>query len=137
MEAVKAIICYAARAGYAAGTVHVTSFTRDWTPCQCGNVRAKWLDERAGTMVADAADREKVRFLGMDNRMLIPRMSGIGGDAWEVHRTLHEISTTAPGYVFDKSRAGCWAVIARIGSTGDTRWATPEESAEARAEASP
>lgn len=128
----KAIICYAARAGFAAGKVHITSFTRDWTPCQCGNVRAKWLDERAGTMVADATDREKVRFLGMDNRMLLPRMLGMGGEAWENLRGLHEVSTAGTGFIFDQSRAGCWAVIALIGSTNDTRWATPEESAEAR-----
>lgn len=129
----KAIICY----GGNAGTVHITSFGRTWTSCQCGNVRARWLDERAGTMVADAGDKAKVRLLGMDNRMLIPMMAGVGAQTWENSRLLHDIATNAPGYIFDKARAGCWAVIALIGSTSDTRWATPEESAEARAEASP
>ena len=91
-EQVKAIICKGGGIG-----VHITSFGTDWTYCQCGNTRAKWLDPGAGTMVADcrypAATREDVRFLGM-------------------------------------SRAGCWAMPARIGSTSDTRWAADDERGE-------
>jgi hypothetical protein len=39
---------------------------------------------------------------------------------------VHEQATDAPGYVFDKSRAGCWAVVVRVGITDDAAWAADD-----------
>lgn len=116
----KAIICTAR------GDLHIFTFTREWTQCQCGSTRARWEDPAAGTVVVDAGDREAVRLLGLSNRLLLPAVTA-PGQSWQDFRRWHDDATDAPGYIFDASRAGCWAVIARIGTTTDTRWATPDE----------
>lgn len=121
----KVIVC----AGTGTGGLHLTSFGTEWTYCQCGNTRAKWLDPQAGTMVADQrypVTRHDVRLLGLNNQLLLRAVTA-RGQAWEDYRGWHDLATDAPGYIFDKSRAGCWAVVALIGSTSDTRWATTEE----------
>jgi hypothetical protein len=124
---VKAIIC----TGH--GDVHIHSFTQEWTACLCGNVKARWEDPQAGTVVVTTrvpAGRDRVRLLGLNNQLLLPAVTA-RGQMWEDFRAWHEQATDAPGYIFDKSRAACWAVVARIGSTGDVRWATDDEHAEA------
>ncbi len=129
----KAIICFWS------GTVHIDSFTEQWTACQCGNVRARWLDPHAGTVAVAARDRESVRLLGLNNHLLMPALQASRwrdeghprGQSWDEFRELHDRATDAPNHVFDKSRAGCWAVIVRIGATSDVRWATDEEYLEA------
>lgn len=127
LEAVKAIIC----TGH--GDVHIHSFTEEWTACLCGNVKARWEDPQAGKVVVTTRHlgaRDHVRLLGLNNRLLLPAVTA-PGQMWEDFRAWHEQATDAPGYIFDKSRAACWAVVARIGSTNDTRWATDAEHAEA------
>jgi hypothetical protein len=124
---VKAIICRDS------SSIHILSFTTEWTMCQCGNVKARWEDPHAGTMVAatrSISDRERVRLLGLNNQLLWPALTA-RGQMWEDFREWHDHATSAPDYVFDKTRAACWAVVARIGSTSDTRWATDEEHAQA------
>jgi len=118
---VKAVIC-AIREG-----VHIhTPGVGKWEICQCGQTGAKWEDPQAGRLiVACRSDRGAVRVLGLNNQYLLPAVTTAGH--WEEHRQLHDAATDAPGYVFDKSRAGCWAVVFRVGSTGDTRWATEAE----------
>lgn len=108
------------------GNIHITSFGTLWTSCECGNVRVKWLDPEAGTVVVAARVKERVRMLGLNNRYLIsalrnPTMS------WENYQDAHSISTDAPGFIFDKTKAGCWAVVMEVGRTSDVRWATAEE----------
>jgi hypothetical protein len=72
-------------------------------------------------------DKSKVHGLGLNNSLLRSALSA-HGQTWEDYRAWHDTATDAPGYVFDKSRAGCWAVVFAIGSTSDTRWASDEES---------
>ncbi len=121
----KAIICFANH------DVHIHSFGETWTSCQCGNVRVKWLDSHLGTVVVAAKNKNKVRLLGLNNAYLIPAISTIDQPSWDGYRQLHEQATEAPGYIFDKHKAACWATVVPIGSTGDVRWATAEEEADA------
>lgn len=120
----KAIVCFRS------GTVHIHSFTTEWTPCLCGNVKARWLDPHRGTVAVAARNRDSVRLLGLSNRLLMPALQ-THGQSWEDFRGWHDGATVAPDHVFDRSRANCWAVVARIGSTSDTRWAADEEFLEA------
>ena len=103
-----------------------TPGTGRWAVCQCGHTGARWEDPRAGRLiVACRSNRGSVRVLGLNNQYLLPAVTTVG--RWEEHRQLHDAATDAPGFVFDKSRAGCWAVVFRVGSTGNTRWATDGE----------
>ena len=116
----KAVICTAR------GDVHIhTPGTARWEICQCGQTGARWENPGTGELiVACRSDQDKVRVLGLNNQMLLP---AITGGSWVDFRRWHDIAADAPGYVFDKGKAGCWAVVFRIGSTSDTRWATEAE----------
>lgn len=118
----KAVICTHA------GGVHIhTPGVSEWEVCQCGHAAAKWEDPQAGRLiVACRSNRDEVRGLGLNNNLLLPAVTA-HGQAWETFREWHDKATDAPDYVFDKSRAGCWAVVFRIGTTSDTRWATEAE----------
>ena len=118
----KAVICTRS------GGVHIhTPGVGSWQVCQCGNTGAKWEDPQAGRLIVAARwDRAYVRGLGLNNQLLLPALAA-AGQSWEDFRHWHSHATDAPGYVFDSSRAGCWAVVFRIGSTNDTRWATDAE----------
>lgn len=100
----------------------------EWRTCKCGNTSARWVDPYAGTAEFRAKDRSKAFLLGLNNHLLEPALRGELG-MFEDFRLVHERATDAPGYVFDKSRASCWAVIVRVGQTGDVTWAKddPEE----------
>lgn len=120
----KAVICLAS------GSVHVhTPGVLRWELCQCGCTGAKWDDPEAGTLAVASPLRDKVLGLGLSNALLHPAVTR-PGQMWEDYRNWHDAATDAPGYVFDKAKAGCWAVVFRIGSTSDTRWATDAEQRE-------
>jgi len=125
---VKAVICTAS------GGVHIhTPGVGKWETCQCGNAGAKWEDPEAGKLIVAAGARSQVSVLGLHNQLLrtvlaLPVSPSMPlGQLWEEYRHLHDAVTDAPGYVFDKSRAGCWAVALPVGSTSDIRWATDAE----------
>lgn len=114
----KAVICTVS------GGVHIhTPGTSGWEICQCGATGAKWEDPEAGKLLVACRVpwRDKVFGLGLNNQLLL-RAIMAGGQMWEDYRDWHDIATDAPGYVFDKAKAGCWAVVFRIGSTSDTRF---------------
>ena len=112
----KAVICSAI------GGVHIhTPGTGKWEVCQCGATGAKWDDPEAGKLAVAARNRGAVVGLGLSNALLRPALM-LPGQMWEDYRNWHDIATDAPGYVFDKAKAGCWAVVFRIGSTSDTRF---------------
>ena len=128
----KAIICFANN------DIHIHSFGTEWTACVCGNTKAKWIDSKAGTVVVAARIQPCVRLLGLNNHYLIPAIEPGGRNLqWEEYRELHAQAVEAPGYLFDKSKIGCWAAVVRIGRSNDVRWATDEEYFEAFPEASP
>lgn len=126
----KAVICFAGGLR-GEGGVHIHTPGSDrWNVCDCGMTAAKWANPHTGQLVVAARDLSKVRGLGLNNQLLLPALTE-PGQVWETYRDWHEAATDAPGYVFDKARASCWAVIYRIGTTSDTRWATDEELTEA------
>jgi hypothetical protein len=98
--------------------------------CRCGNVTARWDDPHAGTVLIKADDRSKARILGMNNHFLLKAVDGIigkdileaGGDKWDAFKQLHDKATDAPGYLFDKSKCACWAVVIRVGESNDVKW---------------
>lgn len=118
----KAVICTHDQA------LHIhTPGTGDWQVCQCGHTGAKWEDPHKGTLiVACLSNRDHVRVLGLNNQLLVPAVAE-RAPFWEMYRQWHLYATQAPDHVFDSSRAGCWAVVFTVGSTGDTRWATDGE----------
>lgn len=122
----KAVICANGGIG-----VHIhTPGTGIWQVCQCGCTGARWEDPEAGRLiVACRGDRGRVFGLGLNNQLLLPAITA-SGQMWQDYRRWHDAATDAPGYVFDKAKAGCWAVVFRIGSTSDTRWATDPEQEE-------
>lgn len=87
--------------------------------CRCGNVRGRWKDPERG-IAEYAAQVQSLAFgMGFNNDFLVPALRGATA-MHEDARRLHDVATTAPGYVFDKVRAGCWAIVFRPGSTTDT-----------------
>jgi hypothetical protein len=122
----KAIICFET------GQVHIHSFSEQWTACTCGNVKAKWLDPNAGTVIVAARNKTTVRLLGLNNAYLIPAINPSGESlSWEEYQKLHLNAVEAPGYLFDKDKIACWAAVVKIGRSNDVRWATDEEYFEA------
>ena len=102
----KAIVCGACG--------DIRGIRREMVTCDCGNIQAVWEDPDAGTVLLRTRDRRTAFILGLNNRLLVP---GLRGELamWEDFREAHEAATDAPGYVFDKARAGCWAALVRAG----------------------
>lgn len=92
-----------------------------WTSCRCGNVEATWEDGAQGRAVFRALEREAAFCIGFNNQFLGPSLEGLV-TTHELRRKLHDAATSAPNHVFDKERAGCWAVVFRVGETNDVRW---------------
>jgi hypothetical protein len=124
---VKAILCAVV------GGVHICSpGINRWKLCDCGNSAARWDNPEEGRLAVAArpSSRRYIRGLGLNNRLLLP-LFATEGLAWGDFREWHEMATSAPGHVFDRTRGACWAVPFLIGSTSDTRWADDGETAEA------
>lgn len=97
--------------------------------CRCGNVTARWLDPEKGTVKVRAKEQELARILSLNNRYLISGGKGPtheetveAGGPWEWWRQLHDKATSAPGYIFDKSKRACWATLIKVGETNDVTW---------------
>ena len=120
----KALLCYAV------GGLHLTSFGEEWRRCECRQTAVRWEDPDRGTVVVAAMQPEYVRIMGLSNAYLLPALGPEAG-GFEAMRLRHTRATEAPGYVFDAAKAACWAVIFRVGSTGDVRWASAEETKQA------
>lgn len=96
--------------------------------CRCGNVTAWWIDGRRGVARFHARDRQHAFGLGLCNTYLLGALSQpMEGQPNEEWRQLHADATDAPGYLFDQSNRGCWALLFRPGQSSDTAWATPQE----------
>jgi len=99
----------------------------EWGSCRCGNASARWLDSTQGTVEVRAADRSKVRIIGMHNGFL-------RGAYWSEFyappvywRELHEtICQEADGYLFHADKRCCWACVIQVGESNDVFWAADE-----------
>jgi len=114
-----------------------------WTTCRCGNMQARWLDPRAGTVRVKAKYPGMARMLGLNNSYLLKGIEGFdhhemveAGGQWEAWRKLHQHATHAKGYIFDESMRACWACIVKVNETGDIQWEEePKAPEEPKAEA--
>jgi hypothetical protein len=109
----------------------IRAFSTEYTPCKCGNMEARWIDPNTGTVMIRARNRDHAKLIGLNNRMLhaMVYLALDGGFDFssERWRELHDDATAAPGYLFDKSRRNCWAVIIGIGSSNDVKWDPDQE----------
>lgn len=105
----------------------IQALRSEWRTCECGNTSAHWTDPDAGLAEFRGRDRTLCFLLGLNNQLLIPALLGELG-IWEDFRAAHDQATNAPRHVFDKSRAGCWAVVVRVGQTNDVSWADGDGS---------
>lgn len=96
--------------------------------CDCGNVTGWWLDGSRG-VARYTADRPAYAYgVGLNNHLIEAVIGTYGSPmADEQWRELHGEATTAPGYLFDQSRRGCWVILFKPGTVRDVEWATNEE----------
>ena len=109
------------------GDIH--ALQDEWRTCKCGAIRAHWVDGERGIAEFDApAHLRRYGFLlGLHNGVLIPALRGELG-MFSDFRAAAEAATDAPNSVFDKGRGNAWAVVVRVGATGDVSWVQEAES---------
>jgi hypothetical protein len=93
-----------------------------WTRCRCGNMQARWVDPRTGTVAVSARDRTTARIIGLHNGFLRAayQRPALRNEGWrEAHDDLVD---HAHGYVFHRSNRACPVAIVRVGDTSDIRW---------------
>jgi hypothetical protein len=96
-----------------------------WVTCRCGNLSGHWTEPYRGICEFKALDKSRAFGLGLNNHLLMPALRGELA-MHEDFRAFHELATDAPGFVFDKTKCGCWAVPFRIGATSDTSFVKEE-----------
>ncbi len=98
-----------------------------WRTCACGAISAHWVNPHTGTAEFKASETNK-RYgflLGLNNNLLVPALRGELA-MFQDFRAAHEQATKAPNHIFDESRASCWAVVVRVGTTSDVTWVKEE-----------
>src|SRR5262249_44985796 len=95
------------------------------TTCECGTVKGWWLDAPKGVArlyTESLMGRHFGRIVGFHNQFL-QRAHTLDKPVPDgFHRNMHDRSINAPGYLFDQTRRGCWAVVILPGESSDTRW---------------
>lgn len=94
---------------------------RSWRWCECDHTGVRWRDGDRGLLeVTSLHGPDGVRVLGLNNLFLLEalRTSGEGNDGW---RAWHEATCeqVEPHYLFHKDKRNCWALIVRVGASGD------------------
>lgn len=108
----------------------IQALQEEWRACVCGKTEARWVDARKGTAEfkdPGPHDRRYCFLLGLNNHLLVPALRGELA-MFQDFRAAHERATHAPGYIFDREKADCWAVVVRVGQTSDVTWAGPAEA---------
>lgn len=102
---------------------------RDWRWCQCDKMGVRWRDGAKGHLeVSHQYGASQLRVIGLNNSFL-----EIGGGLSsrapspsnsEEWRTLHEMSAKGCDeyYLFHEKNRNCWALIVRVGESGDVYW---------------
>lgn len=98
---------------------------RAWRWCLCQHAACRWRDGDRGLLEVSALHgKDYVRVLGLNNSVLIASFQQLlpMNDAW--WRQTHQASTelVAPSYLFHKDRRDCWALLIRVGESGDVFW---------------
>jgi len=123
----KAVICVPC--GQIVGPISRWEENRDWNWCAdpCHHTGVRWRDGYKGLLeVTSFHGALDLRVIGLHNGFLqsvtsIP-MTHAG------HRGEHERATHAPGYLFDRSKRDCWAVVVRVGESNDVFFIPYEEA---------
>lgn len=97
--------------------------------CDCGQSSVRWIDPYAGKLEVKSVALDKIRVIGLDNRMLRaaqlgpPDGSGQRPDKNKWWRDMHGQTTSdAHGYLFSDKLRDCWAIIIKQGESGDITW---------------
>lgn len=94
---------------------------RRWRWCQCDGMAVRWRDGTRGLIeVTSLGGPEHVRVIGLSNMFLQEAVARqTPGGAW--WRQLHEncAEVTEPHYLFSKENRNCWALVVRVGESGD------------------
>lgn len=92
-----------------------------WCAEPCLHTAVRWRDSFRGLLeVTSLHGPEGVIIIGLHNGFLaaLPAFkTGTPAEKWREH---HDFVTNAPGYLFDKSKRDCWAVVVRPGESNDT-----------------
>lgn len=92
---------------------------REWTWCAdpCAHTAVRWRDGGKGLLeVTSFHGPDSVAVLGLHNAMVGVLSARPSHGGW---RNAHARVTDAPGYLFDKSKRDCWAVLVRPGESND------------------
>lgn len=98
---------------------------RSWRWCVCEHAATRWRDGNRGLLEVSALHGpDHVRVQGLNNSFLIAAF-GLPKpvtDSW--WRDFHRASTdqVEPNYLFHKDRRDCWALLTRVGESGDVFW---------------
>jgi hypothetical protein len=118
---------------------------RAWRWCQCDHAATRWRDGAQGLIEVTAVHGpDFVRVLGISNMFLgiaVQEPEGGGTRTVEQWRKLHELCATSvdPYYLFHEDNRNCWALVVRVGESGDVIWVDGAEAWQERvaADASP
>lgn len=108
---------------------------RSWRWCECEHMGVRWRDGDQGLIEVTAMHgKEHVRILGLNNHFLIRAVDRppADGTAW---RQAHEASCNAAagtGYLFGSDRRGCWALVVRVGESGDVSFVNYSEAVQSK-----
>jgi hypothetical protein len=100
---------------------------RRWRWCQCDEMGVRWRDGGRGLIEVTALHGpDYLRVLGFNNMFLELAMTknpatSDGSRTAEQWRGLHDLACdrVEPRYLFHKDRRGCWALVVRVGESGD------------------
>jgi hypothetical protein len=114
---------------------------RRWRWCECDETGARWRDGTKGLLeVTSLRGSAGVRVIGINNLFLQAAVSlnphsPDGSRTPEQWRALHDLACEGvePHYLFHKDRRSCWALVIRVGESGDVTF-EPWEFAKAQDE---
>lgn len=97
---------------------------RAWRWCQCDHIGVRWLDGARGLIeVTSLHGPDYVRVIGIHNGFLAAAIKH-QRLLFEDWRRLHEESTEAVSsdYLFHRDKRNCWALVVRVGESGDVTY---------------
>jgi len=100
---------------------------RSWRWCECEHTAVRWRDGDKGLLeVSSLHGPIGVRVIGINNLFLQSAISdnpqaADGCRSSEQWRALHDLACdrAAPHYLFHKDQRACWALVVRVGESGD------------------
>lgn len=109
----------------ACGAIRSPAANGAWTYCECTRAAIRWTDPSGGIAQAWCAlpdERDAVRIIGFNNMMLTTTPLDVSDEKWRRRHELNGI-LAEERYLFSKEHRDCWAVLFRVGDTGDVTWA--------------